>query len=371
MRRIIFKLMFFTPIPILIAAVNYLADPANLFRGDSFEKQVAGIMLEGKNALIASNGDERLIQEYYIRGTKERKDIVVLGSSRSLVISGSFFPGDRFFNNSVSGGTIEDYMAIYGIYSASGYLPKAVVLAIDPWILNPNCDERRWNSVSKFYLKTLDRVNGGRCRTNKFPVPARLKIKSRIGKYLKLSQLFSVTYFQASLQNLAGLNLTGLGERRVVPVSGTQDSDLSIRMHDGSYVYDRQYRNKDVEGVRVEAVKYISANPVYLLGKFYSIDLNRLRLLECFVSLLKENNIKVAILLIPYHPVVYDYFNNSKDYKVVNDVEACLRGLAGRTGSVILGSYDPEKAGANEGDYYDGMHIKPVFLKKIGLSEYL
>jgi len=97
------KLMFLLPIVCLIIGFNYFVDPANIFRSEKYCQAVVSLLLKGKNVANITNYDERLLQKEYINSLTQRRDIVVLGSSRVMQISASLFPRHSFLNNGVSG----------------------------------------------------------------------------------------------------------------------------------------------------------------------------------------------------------------------------------------------------------------------------
>ncbi len=150
------KLSLLAPIFLFVILINYFVDPAHILckTDRSYEEGMAALLLKGLNVADASNYDERLLQEFYIKGLTEsdRKEIIVLGSSRAGQICSNLFPLASFFNNSVSGGSLEDYVAITGIYLGKGLLPKEVILGIDPWLFNRNNGQNRWKSIKILLL---------------------------------------------------------------------------------------------------------------------------------------------------------------------------------------------------------------------------
>jgi len=149
--KFIKKLIFLLPILCVIIGFNYFIDPANIFRSEKYYKEVVGVLLKGKNVANIMNYDERLLQKEYINGISKRKEIFVLGSSRVMQISSSVFPGHSFLNNGVSGASIEDDMAIYWMYRKKGFIPSIVVLGLDPWLLNKNNGQGRYESIIREY----------------------------------------------------------------------------------------------------------------------------------------------------------------------------------------------------------------------------
>src|SRR5690606_22220124 len=103
-------------------------------------------ILVGNNVTNIENYDERTLQRNIINNHHICPQVLVLGSSRTMLINSREFIGKTFFNNSVSGASIEDIVAIYQMYDNRKCYPGKIILALDPWILNVNNGQNRWKS---------------------------------------------------------------------------------------------------------------------------------------------------------------------------------------------------------------------------------
>ncbi len=154
------KALRFVPLLVLIVAVNFMVDPAHLFdRHHAYERGLAQLLAERVNVENVQNYDHRLVQRYYVEQLSRRPEIISIGSSRSYQIRNEFFPGRFFFNNSVSQASLEDYVAIYGMYDGRSLRPATIVLGLDPWILNGHRNLTNWQSV-EFEYQPSDRSYG-------------------------------------------------------------------------------------------------------------------------------------------------------------------------------------------------------------------
>src|SRR5262249_40243982 len=97
---------------------------------------IARMLLAGQNVTNIYNSHEAAYLRYYVAGLTDRKDVLVLGSSRSKLIRSSFYPGRTFFNNSMSGAGLTDYLAIYALYQRRGFSPAQLVMELSPWLLH-------------------------------------------------------------------------------------------------------------------------------------------------------------------------------------------------------------------------------------------
>mgnify|MGYP001810119236 CR=1 FL=1 len=246
----------------MIVCINYFIDPAYLFKGKKYEDGIADILSKNKNVANITNYDERLVQKYYIQRLYNKKDIVVLGSSRAMQIKAENFPGQSFFNSSVTGASIEDYMAIYYLYRKSGLLPSKIIMAVDPWILNKNNGQTRFSSLEKEYLMMMDLL--------------RFRRNNHLLKGLtsdRFIQLISLTYFQASIKEAWG-KILGSGSLNKGDYFATdkEEGETPIKNKDGSYSYDAKTRTMNFSEVKKVAKNYANEKNVNSLNLFNEID---------------------------------------------------------------------------------------------------
>ena len=84
-KRFLLKVLLLTlPVLAVVAGVNLLADPANLFQGARYEAGIARLLVEGKNVADIGDYDDRLVQKYYVGHLTQAPDILVLGSSLTV-----------------------------------------------------------------------------------------------------------------------------------------------------------------------------------------------------------------------------------------------------------------------------------------------
>jgi hypothetical protein len=358
MKRLLLKLALFLPVFFIIVSINYLVDPANLFQAgrqiDSYEKGLAELLLARKNVANVSNYDERLLQKYYIHGMTRPKDVVVLGSSRSMSIHSSQFPGQTFFNNGVSGATIEDYIAVTEMDLQQGLKPSTVIMGLDPWVLNRNHGQIRWKSLESEYRAGLKRLQIG---LGDNAAASGLSLE----KYL---ELISPAYFQASLRKLAELVKNPETVHSYYPTQDVE-ADGAIRLSDGSLNYDVKTRVSTVEEVHQQALAYMNTYPVYSLGTFWELDADLKTQLESLVDTLRNERIRVVFFLPPYHPEVYVRLMASENYRIIGEAQRYLTDLADKKGVTLVGSYNPLDVGCGPGDFYDGMHPRESCIDKI------
>lgn len=342
--------MWFAPLLILIIIINYFIDSTNIFsRRKANEYVLADYLLNGYNFTGNPNFNDRLLQVDYINGLKDRKNVIVLGSSRSMLINKINLCSNSFFNNSVSGGTIEDYIGIFGMYEKRNLIPDTIVFCLDPWLLDNNPDFIGWNFISEQYYneaKILEvKVNQINASTNE-----------NIRKYF---QILSLTNFQTSINFLFKYGLDCY--KPVITTCNT----FFTKINDGSICYDSASRTKPPDAILSEIRSGFNESYIFGLTKYTSIDSVKLETITIFVKYLLSKNIKVILFLSPYHPEFYLNVLNQEKYNIVKEVEKSFRYLANQNHVKLIGSYDPYIYGFGEVDFYDWMHPKEQAIKKI------
>ncbi|GAB5522323.1 MAG: hypothetical protein Roseis2KO_01950 [Roseivirga sp.] len=330
------------PLILLLTVVNYFGDAAKIFHSD-YEKEMVRILNQGFNVTNITNYDERVFQRHFIQSLKEAPDIVVLGSSRTALIGSELLNENSVINNSVSGASIEDLLALYQIYKSNNLLPEKFMIGIDPWMFNMNNGQTKWKSIATEYEEFLNRGNDN------------LTFLDGLGKY---SQLLSLSYFQASLpevtKNLKGLGLPLASEKRV--------NESNTKLGDGSLTYSDALQSVSQEQVEKEVDEYLSG-AIYGVEDFFEISPAYLEQLKMLLTDMIEEEIEVSLFMAPYHPRVYSIL--SLDYPLVQETEVIVKNLSRDLRVTHYGSFNPSTDDLKPGDFYDGMHCKIAGIKKI------
>lgn len=357
-RPLVLKSLRFAPLLVLIVAFNFMVDPAHLFdREHTYERGLAKLLAGRVNVENVQNYDHRLVQRYYVDQLTRRPEIITIGSSRSYQIRNEFFPGKLFFNNSVSQASLEDYIAIYGMYDRRNLRPATIVLGLDPWILNGHRNLTNWQSVEFEYLRVIERMGGG---------GSKFHTSSRLPGLPKAWQLVSLSYFQASVHALRRQLEAGEGAGRGYYPTDATEGEYDIKLRDGSLNYGHAFARTPEATVDRDALAYAAAPPVDYFRSFTRIDPETARAFERFLDLLRADGVDVVFFLPPFHPLVYERFASSRRYGIVLGVEDYFTALARRKGLPVAGSYDPHQAGcAATADFLDGHHPRVACLAKI------
>jgi len=334
----------------LVSIFNYKVDSLGLFGNSNYLLQAAKTLTRGKMIAGLKDNDERLFQELIIKNLQVKNDTIAIGSSRSMHLRKRFFLTENahFFNHSVSGASLEDYIAIVGAYELMyGYIPSTIILGIDPWVFNKYSSQNRWKTLSKYYnYETSKITNKGHNRENN---PNITKWKQLINYDYTIS---NILFFKHLLNNT----------RKAFYITDTINIDDTIKESDGSIHYPYKTRYIKENEVRNKAIKY-SKKPVYSLEKFNK--LSNKKIFEDFIKYLQSKNIKIILFLPPYNPVTYDLLMKQKEYHIINKVEKFLVQFSKNHNIVIKGSYNPHQYNFENKDFSDGMHGHDIVIKRI------
>ena len=347
----------------LVALFNYKVDSVGLFGTSNDLVNAAENLANGH--MIAGQGDfdERIFQTLIIKFNNTKIDTVVIGSSNALKIRKRFVENENrtYFNHSVSGVALEDYIAILGAYKRiRGYLPSKVILGIVPWIFDKSSGggQGRWKSIREYFDYMIKEIAG----------KGAYDFSGQV-EDTKWVQLFSIGYTKANIKFLKRL----FKGNSSFYITDTIDVDDYVREVDGSLHYPLKSRNPSQEKVTNLAIRDAEP-PVSHLDRFQKIDETTVRLFTMFVDYLQKNGTKVVFFIPPYHPISYRMLSEHPQYRIINDVEEHLMILAEKKQIALVGSFNPEVYGFTGENFMDGSHgyeIVPqrIFAQKSRSSE--
>ena len=328
MKSFILNIIFFlTPLFLLVIIANIYGDASNLFHGNSYEKKIAELWLKERNVSIQGNYDEAKFQLEIIKSPKIKPNIIVLGSSRSMLLRQEFITtkNEELINHSVSSVDIKTMLDLYKLYKDYKKQANEVIINLDPWNFSSN-----------------ERFKRG------------LENHSKLKKFEKYKQLLSLSYFQESWKFFRQL-IKGKGIQAYS--SGKKYNKNNTKLKDNSLVYRESMRTASLEEIQIKVNKR-----TYSREDFKKIIQHKW---DTFLSLtmkLKDDNVKIKIFLSTYHPDVYDKL--TKKYPIVLEIEKRIRQFAREKNIIVYGSYNPYLLGLKKENFYDGMHAKEIGIKK-------
>lgn len=325
----------------LLVSVNYWGDGARIFDSE-FERNIADIILNNQNATNITNYDDRILQKEIISRINKRPDIAVLGSSRTILINSTFYESEKFINNSVTGASLQDLIAIYQLYKNKQLLPKKIILGVDPWLFNTNNKKDRWRTLESAYESFSDK--------------AIARNENLISNELK--QLFSLSYFQASLKNIPSVIK---GKSNPIPSNEIYNQTITKQV-DGSLSYGNEFRNASSSEVKKKVEEFVSGK-IYSLENYNSISDELMTEFNQFCNTIIADQVALEFILAPYHPTVYEKLQS--EYPMVEKSEKLALEFAKNNKIKSYGTFDPIRLQLNSNDFYDAMHCKQSTILKI------
>lgn len=350
MRIFFLKLLGFLPLLALVVGVCYREDPASLFRGDQAELQLTEILVSGSNARLTGtvNYDERAVQRAMVERLPYAPRTLVIGSSRAMLLSSRDL-GTQLLNQAVSGGVLEDFLALSELDRRFASV-KRVIVVVDPWLFNAANRERRWQSLAEWNARARTRLG----------LSKHWWAGAWSAQLERDLQLVSPAYFQESLDRALRSHAEGF------QVEATQDwqGPDPIRHFDGSLAYPVSAGAEPDEVTRL-AVASAERPPIYGLEHYEQIDETLWNAFQRWLDDQQAQGRTVVLVLAPYHPETYRRLSQAPRYRILTLVEERVRQLAGQRALRLVGSYDPERLGLSGASFYDGYHARPEVLAKL------
>ncbi len=346
-KRYFINLFLLISIVLIIASFIFVVDPAKVFSNEY--SNVAKIVLNN-NIQLKTNLDERVLKKEVIKNLKIKNDLLILGSSRVMLLGNKEFVDKKVFNAGVSGAGLEDQLALLNIYLENKGYPKEILFGIDPWTFNINSDNR-WKIIKDEYVKYQKQVLKTEIES---PIN---KPKLDISKYLKLLEFM---YFKDSIKHVLknGLNLNKRFYN-IISDEGVYESKGNVYLKENmKLVYSKGYRTKN-DGSNWRA------NFGYQLKNSKELDKNLKKEFVSTLIFLKSKDVNIKIFLPPYNPALIEAQEkeNPKYNKMLQNTEAFILDEAEKLGIEVIGSYFSENMKIN--DFYDGIHLREEKLSEI------
>ena len=280
------------------------------------------------------NMDERKFIEGRLIYPLNQVNHIVVGSSRVMQISSKMI-GEPILNLAVSGASIEDDIAI-SLEAVTKVGAKNVFLAADPWLLNIHDGQIRYKSIISLYEYWIERIKNKMSPQNYLLSKTNIDSSSINALLLLRNKIYK---FESS-----------------IPKNGKVEV-YAKKAYDGFHIYDEQFINN-----KKRIIDTFPVNLDYSMN-FFEYDLKSEENLILLINYLKNINVKVTLVLTPYHPDLYKMMISDKPIFI--DVENKFRKISQKHNIEIIGSYDGSVIGCKRDEFYDGMHPKEVCMSKL------
>lgn len=346
----------------LVATTNYIIDPANVYGStedeDNSPNAYATRLIQSEHGLLWPNDSwsEREIKQN-LASKITNADCAIIGSSRVMQISSRLEAPcfseltNSIINLGVSGGTLEDYMALSWELLQNPQRPKQIIFGIDPWALDWNQDSR-WATYKDSYRSMRTLLNGNNSA----------KVIDNTSTTLKsLLNLINIEYLKRSLSVIGKSSLT-------ITEAPVHDINIGIEhplfSPDGSLVYSEEYIQN------TSPPSYVIIPGDYKIKEHGAItSSSAVKKLTQLIKYLKQEGIQVHFVLIPYHTSLWKT-PNSRTISVITQAEELITQLSIDLNVALWGSYNPINIGCEASEYYDYMHPKTSALARIKQIEH-
>lgn len=347
-----------------VAGINGAAGWARTRHEDRI-RDAAAVFTQGQVLLGYRNIDERRFQRARLAAIP-RPRLVAFGSSRVMEVSTAMIevgPGE-FYNAGLSGGTVEDFIALWSVLKATGKAPKVALFAIDISMFNLSLDQVRWLVWSNDVNQFIERAQTGRARM--FP-----DVEPALLAWYRAKDLMSYAVLAVAFQDLRrlragrdrhGADLIRLLDTQLVPE--TQVAGRRALRADGSLIYDEGTSNLSATAVREIALRYAAVDAGGL--KNFQWNAERARRLELLWQDMIDHGVTIIAYLPPYHPLVWRSLSSNRIYgAAIADSRSVVQSLARRLGVKFTDALDPSSIPCGESDFYDGGHARTACVYRL------
>ena len=352
MKRLVPKFFLFVPILALVAGLNYSMDPGNLFDQEAKSHMIATRLIAGGNVANALFCDSGIWHRLYVEGI-DRKEIVVLGSSRSVNIHAAMFPGLSFVNLSSKSARLGDLIATYQLLRTRNQVPSRIILEVDPWTVDDTQNYLFYRSLQSEFSQAAELL--------KFEGNPGLPGAEWIPRdYI---ELVSPAYFQKSL----AIAVKNNKKTNCYPTDLAYGAS-AVTLPDGSANWGSESPDNpidDVETRRLAEEFLATLLPENDPSLVISLDHTATRLFQSFIELLVRDRVQVTLLLVPYHPVAFQSLARAERYPILLQSQEFYESIARQHQLNLIGSYNPADCGLGASAFFDGLHMRAGSLRQI------
>lgn len=345
MRFIVPFLSLLLVIQAAIISINLFADEdGRVWRDFEKERWMTKEMHIGNNIAGRQNFQIRVLVTEIIKQAESPPDILVLGSSRSMLVGEALLGRSGVINNSISSARLVHYFSVLGQYMQRGLRPSKVVIGIDPWIFkNEKLIIWPMEGGAIDFANRLDIDAAKLGFDNNFPWTTYFSGD-------KAYKVLTKSANNANCDNLISIH--------------NENTHCAIRRFDGSLKYPAELIAQSKEAVSADVAR-TARGRMHSYNGFSSIDPTRVEQLRRLLVYLKSEKISVDIFLAPYHPLVEAHQSGRRDWELTQEAEKRVRQMADDLEIVVLGSYSASIAGCDDSEFYDDIHAREPCVSRI------
>jgi hypothetical protein len=329
-----------------IAAANLYLDPLNFSaRGQSV---VASRLHQGLNVQVRDpNIDFRGLRREQVRQMEQTPDIIAFAGSRFELASAALFPGQSYLNAFVHNDFIEDVFGFTQLLDANGRLPKTLILSVRFATFLPLSarQDEEWKMFWPEYRAMADKLG----------VPKVSLIDNL--PFSHTSRLFSVSLLGRQLA------LRFNSDEAPGVTRAASHPKFDVIRSDGSLAFSAAHQGSFTpESARASAIG--SAKKVANKAN-WPVDAERVAMLAPLLKYLRDKGVQVAVAITPHHPAFWNALIGTPYGNALASIEAQVSKIVTGQNAVLVGSFDPAKAGCGESNFRDYIHLDEACLHKV------
>lgn len=322
-----------------LMAFNYVIDPNNRYHFKVTNSDLVRLSQDSKLVLaVPGNYDDRILLKRYI-AVSAKPELAVVGGSRILDLQ---YPelGNRFLNAGITAGTIKDYIAIWQVIKQNQKMPQTIFLCVDFQALTRTSQNDRWLSLNSDYEAFFKRGPSGRYAFASFTT--------------QLKDLLSLQTLRQSFASLGAKRSSA----RLIPLVNYRKNEPA-RASSFAFTYPMSYEQMD-PGIVAQSARANGEGELKLFKNWNSTDYEYFNLLKMLITDMKEHHVRVALVLMPYHPLSLQIIVSDSTARSNFDSFRQELLLAAQQLEVPYydGVSDTMTLRCTHDDFYDGVHLK-------------
>ncbi len=347
-----------TMVPLLAGLIgtNVYQDPANIFHDES--KAMAEAIVAG-NSVYSGTGNlnEREVKKNLIMSMPDEVDTIAVGPSLVMCVTAEDVGSDSFYNLGVSAADLYDILAQFGMLESYGKRYKRVILCVDSYGFDENIYnyELASNKALMPYAEyMLDVLDGAKTEG----------VKNETAEVWKrrVEQAFSLTYFQASSNQIQANEEFSMADHRWGIAPEDYDAEKPYYSPDGSWNYAASYQSNDADIVRGASTTY---DLVTQFAYKRHISSYSMEVYDRLITYLQNEGVEVELFLCPICPALWDRLQPEiANYPMLYEISDYAHEMAEKYDLKLTGDFDPYVVGITDEEFYDCRHVRKELLGK-------
>jgi len=301
-------------------------------------------------------------------GMLSKIDTLALGSSRVFNLDASMLPANaKFYNASVAGATIWDFVVMWEKFKQQGNIPKHLIIYVDTWGFNKNTWQKyRWISNLPLVIDFLK--DGG----DKYDKSSNVKIAALSewlsGSFYEFSDLFSPAVLKFSFQELNIRRKNGTVKTNYISSLKDRPMDFPAWKNDGSYLFSQE----SIKPKTLEKINEIGRNTglggMYMYLMDWETNDIAINLLDYLLADTEKYGVEVFLVQPPFQHETFKILNNNSSYKKIPEIYENIMNsiLKSHPKVTYCNASNPETISCNPTEFMDSAHtLKPCAQKVI------